>query len=463
MSVSLNFCGAARTVTGSRYLLQTDRACVLVDAGMFQDREYLGFNWEDYCIEPENVDAVLMTHGHMDHCGWLPKLVKEGFSGPVYCTSATADLAPIIIRDIARIQEEDAKTKAKRHAKEKRNSPRPIVPLYDCEDAEKALALIRPVEGLGKIVEIAPGIRAFWGENGHILGASWVGLEVEDRHIVFSGDIGRWDRPILNDPAPPLKADYIVMESTYGDRVHIPANTEEQLREIVQDTANKHGNILIPSFSVERAQELLYALSSLGRKGQLPHQEVYLDSPMAARVTDLFRKHPEVCDEEMLALMQQDKSPFAFAQLKYIATAAESKQLNRIRSGAIIIAGNGMATGGRIKHHLAQHLDNPHSTILFAGFQAPGTLGRQLVDGAKEVRLFNKKMPVLATVCQLAGLSGHADRTELMRWSGLLDQAPSRCFITHGSEEASASLAAALREERGWAAEAPQIWETAQL
>lgn len=456
MSVTLTFLGAARNVTGSRYLLQTPRARVLVDCGMFQERQNLGLNWENFGLYPPDIDAVVVTHGHMDHCGWLPKLVKDGYRGEVHCTPATCDLVPIIIRDIARIQEEDAKNKAKRHAREGRKNARPPQPLYDCSDAEKALERLRPVK-FGDRVEVASGVTAQWGENGHILGAAWIRLEAEGESIVFSGDVGRWHRPILNDPDPPVQADYLVIESTYGNRTHIEEDVEELMAEVLAESAAKGGNLFIPSFSVERAQELLYALSSLGGKGRLPHEGVYLDSPMATKVTELFRSHPEVCDEEMLALVRAGKSPFEFAKLHYTASPEESKRINSLSGGAVVIAGNGMCTGGRIKHHLFHNLERPEATVLFAGYQAPGTLGRQLADGAAEVRIFNQALKVRASIRQLNGLSGHADRAELLRWAGALADRPKHCFVTHGDAVSSAAFAETLRTELGWEASNPEL------
>lgn len=463
MTVTLFFFGAAGTVTGSRYLLETPRARILIDCGLFQERGNAALNWEDSGIDPAGLDAILLTHGHLDHCGWLPKLVKEGYDGPVYATPATADLAPIILRDTAHIQEEDARTKAKRHRREKRRDVRPALPLYGMDEAERAIAMLRHVPRLGAAVDIAPGIAATWNENGHILGATWVGLEAEGLRIVFSGDIGRWNRPILHDPEPPPEADYLVIESTYGDRVHINADTEKDMGEVLDEVARKGGNLLIPSFSVERAQELLYSLSRLGEKGRLRGMAVHLDSPMASRVTDLFKKHPEECDEEMLALIRAGKSPFAFAELRYVSSVEESKRLNSLSEGQIIIAGNGMCTGGRIKHHLVHNLGRPEATVLFAGFQAPGTLGRQLVDGAREVRLFNRPMSVRADIRQLAGLSGHADQNELVRWAGAMRTPPKHCFVTHGDPAAATALAEKLHEQYGWTTSTPALRDRVDL
>ncbi len=460
MPSTLTFLGAAHNVTGSRYLLQTDRAKILVDAGLFQERENLGLNWDNFGLYPRDLDAVLLTHGHMDHCGWLPKLVKDGFKGEIFCTPATADLVPIILRDIARIQEEDALTKAKRHRREDRTGPEPK-PLYDSDDVDKTLARLRRVE-YGQAANPVPGLTATWRVNGHILGAAWIDIEAEGRRIAFSGDVGRWDRPILKDPEPPRTADYLVIESTYGDRDHSGGDTETQLAEVLAEASRRGGNLLIPSFSVERAQELLYALSKLGRAGKLPQHSVYLDSPMASKVTGLFKLHPEDCDEEMLKLMADGQSPFGFAKLHYTGSAEESKKINAIRSGAVIIAGNGMCTGGRIKHHLSINIEHPGTTVLFAGFQAPGTLGRELLDGAKEIRLFNRIHQVKAAVRQLSNLSGHADRSELSRWAGEI-KGVKRCFVTHGETKAAEALAGMLREKHGWDTHAPLLRERVEL
>lgn len=463
MGLRLTFLGAVGSVTGSRYLLEADDARILVDSGMFQERQNLGLNWENYGLSPARLDAVVITHAHMDHSGWLPKLVKDGFHGPIYCTSPTADLIPIIINDIAKIQEEDARNKAKRHAKEGRKPKFPPVPLYTGDDAAKTIKQLRPVAALGESVQVAKGVTATWNENGHILGATWVEIDAGGKRIVFSGDIGRWDRPILNDPIPPRQADYVVIESTYGNRNHVAGDVEEQLGEVIAESAARGGNLLIPSFSVERAQELLHSLSSLMYRGKLAHEGIYLDSPMATRATKVYTEHPEAFDEEMRELMQTNRSPFSFPGLHYVESPDDSKRLNNIRKDAVIIAGNGMCTGGRIKHHLLHHLSRTETIVLFVGFQAPGTLGRQLLEGVKEVRLFNTMIPVRAEMRQLYGISGHADQTELLRWAGDFAVAPTHCFVTHGEPESASALAGVLHERYGWQTSTPSLRESATL
>ncbi len=312
-------------------------------------------------------------------------------------------------------------------------------------------------------MQVADGITASWHENGHILGATWVEINAGGKRIVFSGDIGRWDRPILNDPIPPRQADYLVIESTYGNRNHIPGDVEEQLGKVIAESAARGGNLLIPSFSIERAQELLHSLSSLKYQGKLAHEGIYLDSPMATRATKVYTEHPEAFDEEMQGLMHNNRSPFSFPGLQYVESPDDSKRLNNLRKGAVIIAGNGMCTGGRIKHHLLHHLSREETIVLFVGFQAPGTLGRQLLEGANEVRLFNTMIPVRAEMRQLYGISGHADQTELLRWAGDFTAPPKHCFVTHGEPDAASTLASMLHKQYGWETSTPALRESAML
>lgn len=461
MALALTFLGAARTVTGSRMLLETSQANILIDCGLYQEREYQNRNWTDFGFNPSKIDAVLLTHGHLDHCGWLPKLVKEGFRGRVYTTQVTSELVGIILMDSARIQEEDAKTKNKRHRREGR--PEKTEPMYTEREAERAIRLLKSAE-LSMPVEVAPGVTAEWNVNGHILGASWISVKADGKNVVFSGDIGRWDRPIIKDPQPPQAADYLIMESTYGDRFHDTSeDASTRIAAIIADSARRGGNLLIPSFSVERAQEILYMMAHLRENGTLVHTSVYVDSPMAMEVTRVFKRHPEVYDDEMRRLVNNGKSPFSFDGLHYVTSREESKRINDIKGGVVIIAGSGMCTGGRIKHHLMQNLDKPEATVLFTGYQANGTLGRQLVEGREQVRLFNQQVPVRAKIDQIHGLSGHADQNELLRWAGEMKNPPRHCFVNHGGTGVSAAFAAKLTEKYGWSTSNPAMGTRVEL
>jgi metallo-beta-lactamase family protein len=454
MAMELGFYGAAQNVTGSSYLLETREGRILIDCGLYQERQYRKRNWDNFPVPPRSIDAVLLTHAHLDHCGRLPKLVREGFAGRIYCTSATADIAGIVLEDSARIQEEDAEFKRKRHEKEGRKAPHPEIPLYTGEDVEKTLPLFQllPYE---KTTSILKGVEATFVNAGHILGSSMVRLEVDTsegrRTLVFSGDVGRWDKPIIEDPTLFEQADYIQMESTYGDRLHRDeGDIGERLSEIINSTCEKGGNIVVPSFALERTQELLYHLNLLLMEDRIPHLLVYVDSPMAIKVTDVFERHLELFDREMAELIKSHSSPFNFFGLNMSRTSDESKAINYIKGTVIIIAGSGMCTGGRIKHHLVRNVDRRESTILFVGYQAVGTLGRHLLERPEEVRIFGQRHKVRARIDQIHGFSAHADREELLRWLNGFTRAPKRLFLTHGEKDAIQSLAGFIRKEKGW-------------
>lgn len=468
MNMKLTFLGAAQNVTGSCYLLEPgDGTRVLVDCGLYQERDFKNRNWDAFPVLPASVNAVLLTHGHLDHCGLLPKLVREGFKGRIYCTPATAEVAKIIILDSAKIQEEDALFKQKRHAKEGRQGPYPIQPLYTIKDAESALPRITPVKP-GSPVPVCDGVTASFFEAGHIIGSSSVMVRVkqkgEERSILFSGDIGRWNAPILRDPTLFTEADYVLTESTYGDRDHgDEAGIPGQLADVVNAARKAGGNIVIPSFAVERTQELLYHLSGLLREDRIPHLAVFVDSPMAVRVTEVFTRHPELFDEETLALIRQGKHPCDFPGLVLCRSVDESKAINHIKGTVIIIAGSGMCNAGRIKHHLVNNVSRPESTVLFVGYQAVGTLGRSLSDGAKEVRIFGQTRPVKATVVRINGFSAHAGQGELLRWVTALKRPPRRVFVTHGEPEAAEAYAGKIRSAVGWPVTVPAYREQAVL
>jgi metallo-beta-lactamase family protein len=463
MNIKLTFLGAAQNVTGSQYLVQSDKTSFLVDCGLYQERELTGRNWGPFLFPPERLEAVLLTHAHLDHCGLLPKLTREGFNQAIYCTSATAEITEIMLLDSGRIQEEDADFKKRRHQKENRKGPYPEVPLYTRDDAEAVYPLFSAVR-YGQTVQIGDGVEATFYDAGHVLGSSMVRLKIEQngeaRTILFSGDVGRRNKPILNDPTFFEEADYVIVESTYGDRLlESPQDAANQLAEAINSAVKRGGNIVIPSFALERSQELLYYLNQFLLEGRIPHLLVFVDSPMAVEVTGVFERHPDLFDQEMRKLLHQQRSPFDFPGLELAGTVEESKAINHIKGSAIIIAGSGMCTGGRIKHHLVNNISREESTILFVGYQAAGTLGRQIVDGAQRVRILGQYYPVKAKIEQLSGFSAHADRDGLLRWLSSLRRPPRRVFITHGELDASRHLAGLIRSRHGWEATVPSYQE----
>ncbi|MFC2034435.1 MBL fold metallo-hydrolase, partial [Chloroflexota bacterium] len=352
--------GAARNVTGSRHLLEANNIRILVDCGLYQERDFRSRNWDPFLIPPDTIDAVLLTHAHLDHCGLLPKLVRDGFKGKVYCTHATAEITKIILLDSAHLQEEDAEFKKRRHKREKRKGPYPEIPLYTTEDAEATFPLFSPVD-YGEIVHIGEGIDATFHEVGHVLGSSSIKVTVtqegERRSVVFSGDVGRWDKPILQDPSVFTEMDYLVIESTYGDRLHDePPDIGDSLAEIINSTWEAGGNIIVPSFALQRSQEILYYLNELLIENRIPALPVLLDSPMAIKITEVFKRYSELFDKEMAELINIKRSPFDFPGLKMMQTVEESRSINDMPGTKMIIAGSGMCTGGRVKHHLVTNI-----------------------------------------------------------------------------------------------------------
>jgi metallo-beta-lactamase family protein len=465
--VKLHFLGANRQVTGSRYCLQVGTQRILIDAGMFQERQFEHRNWDQSPIPLGSINAMLLTHAHLDHCGLIPRLVRQGMSCPIYCTLPTAPLTEVILRDSASIQAEDLEYKKRRHQREGRKPKFPEVPLYEIEDVEATLPMLQP-QPYRKSIDVAPGVTATFYDAGHILGSSSIEVVAkengETRTILFSGDIGQWDKPIIHDPTVFERADYIVMESTYGDKDHEKAgDIETQLANVVNETAARGGKVIIPTFAVERAQELTYYISKLVHKKTIPPLPIYLDSPMAVDVTAIYTRYKNFFDDEMWELIRANQSPMEFAGLQMVRTADASKAINTVTGPAIIMASSGMCTGGRIKHHLRNNIEKVEATILFVGYQGDGTLGRQIIDGARQVRIHGQTFRVEAHVAQIYGFSGHADRTQLLKWIGSFKAPPRRVFLTHGEEGVALGFASYIEKERRWRVRVPQYNEAADL
>jgi metallo-beta-lactamase family protein len=467
MKINLSFLGAAQNVTGSKYLLEINNIRMLVDCGLYQEREFRKRNWDAFPVQPSTIDAVLLTHAHIDHCGLLPKLVREGFTGKIYCTTATAEITEIMLLDSAKLQQEDAEFKKKRHQREGRRGPFPEIPLYTTDDAESVFPLFSGIQ-YERTLAIGDGVEVSFHEAGHVLGSSMIKILVrqgnERRIIIFSGDVGSRNKPILRDRAIFEEADYIIAESTYGDRLHEkPEDIGDSLAEIINSTYKLGGNIVIPSFALERAQELLYYLNELRYESRIPQLTVFVDSPMTNSITEVFKRHPELYDREMVEMMRQHKSPFDFPGLKMVRTVEESKEINNAEGTSMIIAGSGMCTGGRIKHHLVANISRRESTILFVGYQAVGTLGRHFVDGAKKVRIFGQEHNIRARVTQIQGFSAHADRDGLMRWLSGFKKAPRRLFVTHGEADTAKYFGKFVNERTNWEISVPEYLDKATL
>ncbi|MBN2099644.1 MAG: MBL fold metallo-hydrolase [Dehalococcoidia bacterium] len=467
MQTRVTFLGAAQNVTGSSYLLEMNGTRLLVDCGLFQERDLRDRNWQEFPVPPKSLQAVLLTHAHLDHSGLLPKLARDGFEGNIYCTSPTAEIVPIMLLDSAKLQEEDAQTKRRRHEREGRRGPYPEVPLYTTEDAQAVFPLLTPVK-YDEPVPLPGGIQAVFRDAGHVLGSAMIQLDAKTngtrRRLVFTGDLGRWGSPILHDPTLISHADYIFMESTYGDRLHDKQqDVEDILANVIIQTQQAGGNLIIPSFALERSQEILYHLDRLFAQDRIPHLMVFLDSPMASSVTEVFRRHPELFDKEASDFFRRNGSPFDFPNLRLVRSVDESKTLNYIKGTAIIIAGSGMCTGGRIKHHLAYNISRRESTVLFVGYQAVGTLGREMVSGAKVVRILGQKHRVRAKIVQMGGFSAHADRDELIRWLSGFRKPPARLFVMHGEPETAQSFADLVTRTKRWTVSVPQYQDSVVL
>ena len=463
----LQFLGAARQVTGSRYYLEAGGARLLVDCGMFQERDYLDRNWEPNGPAPKKLDAIVLTHAHLDHSGLLPTLVRDGFRGPIITTAPSADVVELILYDSAEIQAEDVAFKRKRHRKEGRQGRHPEVPLYTSKDVDRTLTRLEPIP-YDEPYQVNDSLQVTLHDAGHILGSAIaefrVGQGDGSRRLLFSGDLGQWGMAILRDPVTFSEADYVVMESTYGDRDHPrDGGVESQLEAVIRETVAAGGNVVIPVFAVERAQELIYHLSRLHRAGRLPDVPVFLDSPMAIDVTELFRRHSECFDDDMRRMLRSGGLPLQFPGLSMARSTEESKKINDLGRPAIIMATSGMCTAGRIKHHLAHNVTRPESTILFVGYQVRGSLGRQILDGNREVRIHGRNWLVRARVAQIHGFSGHADRSGLLRWLDGFQKPPRHLFLTHGEEQESLNLAETVRSQRQWQVTVPNYQQAVTL
>jgi metallo-beta-lactamase family protein len=456
--VQLTFCGAAGTVTGSCYLFETDACRFLVECGMFQgERELRERNAAPFAFDPRALDFVLLTHAHLDHSGLLPRLVAEGFGGPIYATPATIDLLGVMLPDSAYLQQMEAE-RAVRYGRD-------FVALYDMDDARAALTQTRPV-AYDQMFDPARGVQVRMRDAGHILGSAIVELFVKERgrqrKVVISGDLGQPGRAIVRDPTPITEADVLLLESTYGNRNHKPlaASLDELVTTLDRTLSGNSGVVLVPAFAVGRTQELLYYLNRLSRENRLSGLNVFVDSPMAAEVTAITARHFELFDEEARRLVREDPRDRNSIRLKFTASVQESMALNRIAGGAIIVAASGMCDGGRIRHHLRHRLANPHTTVLIIGFQAAGTLGRRLVDRATSVRIFGEDIPVRAQIVTLGGFSAHADQAALLDWLKHFRAEPEQLFLVHGEENIANAFSAHIEETLGWQARVPAIGDS---
>lgn len=449
MSATLTFLGGAGgTVTGSKHLLEAGPRRLLLDCGLFQGLKALRLrNWAAPPLSPTTLGAVILSHAHIDHSGYLPRLCRDGFTGPVYCTAGTHDLLKVMLPDAAHLQEEEAEF-ANRHNTTKHD---PALPLYTTEDAARALAQVRRVD-FGERFAPVPDVGARFTPSGHILGAGLVTCVIGGRRLVFSGDLGRYDVPIMVDPDPVGEADVLLVESTYGNRVHPPDDGSDRLAAAVRRAVDQKGWLLIPAFAVGRSQEILYDLRRLEKSGAIPSLPVYLDSPMGIQATAVYAAHTEEHDAELTRVEAAGTAPFAPRRFTLSRTVDDSKRLNETAGPGIIVAGSGMATGGRILHHLKRRLPDPKTTVLFVGYQAAGTRGRLLKDGATEMKMLGVTVPVRAQIMVSDAYSAHADREEILRWLGAFKQPPEMTYVVHGEPEAATGLRDAITSRLGWRA-----------
>jgi metallo-beta-lactamase family protein len=453
VTASLTFLGGAGgTVTGSKHLLENGDSRVLLDCGLFQGlKELRQRNWAAPPVDPRALGAVILSHAHIDHSGYLPRLCRDGFTGPIYCTPGTSDLLQVMLPDAAHLQEEEAAF-ANRHRTSKHD---PALPLYTIPDAERALAQVKRVD-FGQPFTATRGIEARFTPSGHILGAGLVTCEIGGRRLVFSGDLGRYDVPIMVDPEPVAEADVLLVESTYGNRVHPPDDPADRLTAAVRRAVEQQGWLLIPAFAVGRSQEILYDLRELETRGAIPSLPVFLDSPMGIQATAIYAAHTEEHDPALARVVAGGTAPFAPKRFALSRSVEDSKRLNDTAGPGLIVAGSGMATGGRILHHLKRLLPDPKTTVLFVGYQAAGTRGRLLKDGAAEIRMLGTMVPVNATIMVSDAYSAHADREEILRWLGGFRRPPGMTYVVHGEAGAAEALRDAIVSRLGWNAAVAQ-------
>jgi metallo-beta-lactamase family protein len=460
----VRFLGATGTVSGSKFLVDTGETRFLVDCGMFQGPKKLRLlNWQGPPVSPSTIDHVLLTHAHLDHSGMLPVFVREGFRGGILTTAVTSELLEISLMDAAHLQEEDARFANKAGF----SKHKPALPLFTAEDAARVFPRVRQIE-YDKTAELRDGSEVRFLDAGHILGSAIIGVNTHNQgrpvRLVFSGDLGRKDALILRDPSKVTRADYLVIESTYGGRSHPPERPMEELSAIINETAKRGGMLVIPAFAIGRTQTLLYLIREMKVRGTIPDLPVFVDSPMAHQVTELFCEHIDYFDEEARAVFQKTgKCPILCPNLEFVRTPEESKQINSMRFPAIIVSASGMATGGRVLHHLRQRLPDSRNTVLFVGYQAVGTRGQLIKDGAHSIKIHGEMVPVRAQIRSMDAFSGHADSTEILDWLSNFKKPPRLTFVVHGEEQSSLALADEIHRRLGWKTHIPQYLESFDL
>lgn len=455
----ITFLGAAGTVTGSKYLVEAEGKKLLVDCGLFEgSRELRQRNWDKLTVDPATIDWVLLTHAHIDHTGYLPRLARNGYRGPIYANAATHELCGLLLPDSAHLQEEDAKYAMKK-GYSRHKQP---LPLYTVAESQAALQQFREIPSNDPFT-ISPQFSVVPHDAGHILGATWLELTItEDGKrtlVVFSGDIGRYDQPILKDPEPPTRADFLLCESTYGDREHEAGSVTDALADVVNRTMKRGGALVIPAFAVDRTQLLLYYLHVLCVQKRIPRLPIYVDSPMAINITDIYVRHK--LDHDLKT--QSDLDPLNIHEIHMTRTVEESKKINDVVAPCVIISASGMITGGRVLHHLAQRLPDSRSAVLLVGYQAEGSGGRALQEGAKFLRIHGQEVPVRAEVVNMGQLSAHAGKSELLRWSAGIQTPPKRTFMVHGEPSGLTSLRDAIASQRGWQVTIPDYLQSFDL